>query len=98
MFDVYGSLSHEELTYNTTKLLFKCLSISGFTLGSWRDSMTEEELSKWTGHVIEDLSSGSEIFGQTIAKTLPLSEFESAVSEAPKIASVGKIILKPHSS
>ena len=95
---VYGSLTHEDISYTPGKLIFNLHSISGFTLGGWRFSVTDEEFKKWSSHVIEDLSSGAHIFGQTIAKTVPLSEFNEARDEASKIASSGKIVLKPHTS
>lgn len=43
--------------------------------------------------VADDLSSGGEIFGVNIAKEYPLSEFNKAMKEFRKVATLGKVIL-----
>ena len=95
---VYGALSMKNVSYHPGSFIFHEATISYFWLGPWLKSLTDEERKKWIGSIIVDLSSGGKIFGQVVAKTFPLSEFATAMAEANKLASEGKVILKPHES
>ena len=86
----------QNVSYHPANFIFRQTTISFFWLTPWLDTLTDEEKKKWIGTIVEDLSTGGKIFGQVIAKTLPLSEFNIAIEEANKLASEGKVILKPH--
>ena len=93
---VYGALSGQNVSYHPGNFIFREATITYFWLGPWLKSLTSEERKYWIGTIVEDLSTGGKIFGQVVAKTLPLSEFSTAIEDANKLASEGKVILKPH--
>lgn len=92
---VYGALSIENISYNPFDLIFKCHDISYFWLPMWIQSLTKEEMKKWTQTISDDISKGGEVFGTKIGKTFKLSEFEDAIMYARKHGSEGKTIIRP---
>lgn len=95
---VYGGLSGKPISISPLQLIFYQRTISYLWLGPWFKEVDTETRNKAVGEIIEDLSSDGKIFGVSIAKTVPLSDFENAIELANKHASEGKIILKPHES
>ena len=85
----------KSISYHPGNFIFRETTISHFWLSPWLASIPEEDRKHWIGTVVEDLSTGGKIFGQVVAKTYPLSEYAAAMVESNKLASEGKIILKP---
>lgn len=91
----YGALAGDFFKYHPGHFIFSQHTVTGFWLGPWLGTLTGEEKMKWFGAVVSDLSTGGEIFGSNVVKTYPLAEFATAIEESVKVASEGKVILKP---
>jgi NADPH2:quinone reductase len=92
---VFGAQGMDYFKYKPGNFIFSQHSVCGFWLGSWMETLTDEERNKWFNVIVDDLSSGGEVFGSTILETYPLNDFQAAIDESHKVASQGKIILKP---
>lgn len=95
---VYGVLSGEAIHYDSVDLLFGCKNVCGYIVKTWLDKLSDEQREKWMKEVTDDLSSGGKIFGSHVAKTMPLTLIKDAIQEYKKVASEGKLLLKPHES
>jgi NADPH:quinone reductase len=95
---IYGGLSLKPYYFSPLDAIFYKKTISWLWLSAWLGELSEEERKEQIGIVIQDLSTGGEIFGSNIAKTFPLSKFGEAIEAANKHASEGKVLLKPHES
>lgn len=93
---IYGGLSGKSFSLSPLDSIFYEKTISYFWLPPWLAKLTNEERMQTFGVVVKDLSTGGEIFGSTIVKTFPLSEFEEAIKYANEHASEGKVLLKPN--
>ena len=60
----------------------------------WVCSLTLEDRKKWFKLVADDLATGGKIFGSSIVKTMPLSQWREAIAESEKDASQGKYLIQ----
>lgn len=91
----YGALSGDYFKYHPGHFIFSQHTVTGFWLGPWLGTLSSDEKKKWFGAVVTDLSTGGETFGSNVVKTYPIAEFATAIEESVKVASEGKIIIKP---
>ena len=91
----YGALDAKPLRISPLALIMAQKTITGFWLGPWMATLTPDETKTTFGHVVGDLATGGKIFGTKVVKEYPLSGFGEAVAECGKVASQGKIIIKP---
>mmetsp|Transcript_15201 Transcript_15201/g.16917 ORF Transcript_15201/g.16917 Transcript_15201/m.16917 type:complete len:176 (-) Transcript_15201:47-574(-) len=89
------NLSGEATSFNSLELIHSEKSFSYINVTPWILKKTPEDIQNIMGEIALDLAQGGEIFGITVYKTYPLSEFEKAFEDSIKYASIGKVLLKP---
>ena len=95
---IYGVLGGAPVMYNGGNMIFFEKTISSFWVPKWFGSITLEEKKYWSEQVVSDLKLSDEesCFKTKIAETFPLTKISDAWRQATKIASEGKVILRPH--
>lgn len=93
---VYGCLTGQDASMSAIDFIFYQKTLSSFWLGPFLGSKTADEKKAIFGAVITDLATGGKIFGSDVVKTYPLEEFQTALDECNKVASEGKVLIKPH--
>lgn len=95
---IYGRLGLEDIDVNFNTLRYKERYISSFWLSPYFKKLSEEEQKKWTDEIINDLTlpADESIFRSEVAQTFPLSKLNEAWSVSTKIASQGKVIIRPN--
>ena len=91
----FGSLSGQQYSVGAGTLLFQQKVLTSFMLGGWYDNISKEERENVNKMIIDDLGSGGAVFGTHIVKEFSLDKWATAVEESFKIASEGKVIIRP---
>jgi len=92
---VYGGLSGKAPSLSILGHIFGQKTISYLWISTYLKEVTEEERNQFFGAIIQDLSTGGKVFGTSVYKTFPLSEFSEALEAGNKNATDGKVLFKP---
>lgn len=94
---IYGDLSGgEEISFNNRCLMSGSKSIKSLFMADFlRIVLTPDEKKWYLNYVADDIANGGKIFGTKIVKSYKLPQFEEAIEESGKVASEGKVVLKP---
>ncbi len=87
----YGAMSRQSLKVPNGMLIFKTLTLRGFWLSRWQESMSPAETAALYGKLAAMMAAGS--LTQQIAASYPLAHYREALEHAARSARDGKVIL-----
>ena len=94
VFTAYGMLSLQNISLNTSLLIFKNITIKGFWLTTWLGSLSKEEMMSVSKKVMTALA--SQQVKADVEASYPLEEIGKAIEHMESPGRNGKIILKLH--
>jgi NADPH:quinone reductase-like Zn-dependent oxidoreductase len=87
----YGLLDKENVNYHNSNVIFKNITIKGFGVDAWLQSITQEEKEKMHKFLIVELQKDD--FKLPVAAHFKLTDFAEAITEYYNDSNKGKILL-----
>ncbi|CDR33411.1 MDR family NADPH-dependent oxidoreductase [Criblamydia sequanensis] len=89
----YGSLSKKPIEIKSRALIYKNITLKGFWVTKWLESLSKDEASKSFSELFSTLKDSS--FEIPIDRAYPLKDFKEALAHAKRGSRKGKIIFNP---
>lgn len=89
-----GSLTGQDNTVTLADIAMWQKKVRGLGFNDWLAEQSQEEQERIKKWIADDLLNGGKIFGTSIVKTVPLTEWKAAFEGRNEIANQGKFVLK----